>query len=182
MRRLAPALCALVLAGCGGGGSDDDRLAPTTPKEDPSPSTAPSPDEDPAAKPAVPVTAAEERVIRGWSDALRLGKVDRAVSFWKPGAIAANGTQPIRLLTRKAIRIWNESLPCGAKLIGVRRDSKYVLATFRLTDRKGFPQGCGVGLGNRARTLFLVEDGKIVQWIRAPGPDEPPAPPSGTPS
>ena len=182
MKRLAPAVCALVLvAGCGGGGSDKDRFNLTTPKAA-TPERTPTPDERPAS--GDPVTEAEKRIIRGWSDALRHGDVDKAVSYWAVPSIAANGNQPVRLLTRRAVRAWNESLPCGAKLVSVKRDANYVLATFKLTNRRGVPQGCGVGVGNRARTAFLLRDGKIAQWIRAPGPDDP-APgvdPSSTPS
>ncbi len=163
MWRLA-LLCLLVLAGCGGGGDDaDDRLTLTTPKASPERTATPAP----AAKRAGPVTEAEKRVIRGWSDALRNGKVDRAVSFWHVPATAYNGGNPIKLLTRGAIRTWNESLPCGAKLTKVERDANYVLATFKLTNRKGFKAGCD-GLGNEAQTLFLIRDGKILQWLRSP--------------
>ncbi len=169
MPRLAPlVVCLLLLAGCGGGGDDgDDRLTSTTPKAERT--ATPSPTS--SAQPSGPVTAAEERVIRGWSDALRNGRVNRAVSFWHVPATAYNGGPPLKLLSRDAIRTWNESLPCGAKLKAVERDSNYVLATFVLTNRKGFPSGCD-GLGNEAQTLFLIRDGKILQWLRSPADAE----------
>ena len=38
-------------------------------------------------------------MIRGWADALRRGDVERAVGYWRTPAIAANGSQPFKLLT-----------------------------------------------------------------------------------
>ena len=122
------------------------------------------------------MTKAERAVVRGWADALRQGDVERATSYWRVPAIAANGSQPFRLVTRRAVRHFNEGLTCGARLESVERDKTYVLATFRLTNRRDRPGACAQGVGNRARTLFLLRDGKIVQWIRAADP------PSGTTS
>jgi hypothetical protein len=194
MPRYAPVLLLLVLiAGCGGG--DDktaDRLTLTTPRETPTPSPSPSKsggDDQAQAAPgggsdtgddkaagAGPITAKEKAVVRGWSDALRRGDVEAAVRYWRVPAIASNGGQPVRLLSRGAIRFWNTSLPCGAKLESVERDANYVLATFRLTERPGKGR-CGSGVGDKARTLFLVRGGKIIQWLRAADP----APASETP-
>jgi hypothetical protein len=182
MPRVAPVLvvCLLVVAGCGGGGDKPDRFSLTTPKTPPQP--APSSDEGggsgsprPARPPSRlgrtgPVTAREKAVVRGWSDALRRGDVDRATRYWDVPATVANGDQPFRLLTRRAVHFWNESLPCGAKLQSVERDSNYVLATFVLTERPGKGR-CGSGVGHRARTLFLLRgERKIVQWLRATDP------------
>ena len=129
-----------------------------------------------------PVTAAEKAVIRGWADALRQGDVERAVGYWHTPAIAANGSQPFKLLTRRAVRQFNDGLACGARLESVERDEGYVLATFRLTERKGAEVSCGSGVGNRARTLFLLRGGKIVQWIRATDPQDVSDTPGGTTS
>ena len=172
MSRLATTLllCALVLAGCGGGGDDEpDRLTLTTPKADQrEPEGGGGGNE--RVRRTGPVTAAEKAVIRGWADALRRGDLERAVDYWSTPAIAANGSQPFKLLTRRAVRHFNDGLVCGARLESVERDQAYVLATFRLTERKGAPGSCGSGVGNRARTLFLLRGGKIVQWIRASDP------------
>ncbi len=169
----------LALAGCGGGGGDDgksDRLTLTTPKADPTEESA-APEAGAGggskAKPATgPVTKAEKAVVRGWADALRQGDVERAVRYWRDPAIATNGDQPYKLVTRAAVRRFNDALTCGAKLESVERDQAYVLATFRLTNRRGRDGACGPGVGNRARTLFLLRDGKIVQWIRASDPPD----------
>jgi hypothetical protein len=180
MPRIAPVVLLLLLvAGCGGGGGDEpDRFSLTTPKTTPAPSspgdpapsaTAPKKHGDDGIGATGPVTAREKAGEKGWSDALRHGKVEKAVSYWEIPAVAANGGQPIRLVSRKAVRFWNTSLPCGAKLVGVERDARYVLATFVLTERPG-KGDCGTGVGHKARALFLVHGHKIVQWLRAADP------------
>jgi hypothetical protein len=174
MPRCAPvALLVLVLAGCGGGGGGEpDRLTLTTPRGTPGPSATRG--ESPASGRiggTGPVTAREKAVVKGWSDALRRGDVERAVGFFEIPATVANGGQPLRLVTRRAVRFFNETLPCGARLESVERDSNYVLATFVLTERPGKGQ-CGTGVGHRARTLFLVDGDKIVQWLRAADPPQ----------
>src|SRR5829696_10401471 len=171
MPRLATVLpfALLALAGCGGGGDGDrsaDRRA--SPPASATPRHLPR---EALEKPATgPVTGAETAVIRGWADALRKGDVERASSYWRPPAIAANGSQPFRLVTMRAVRQFNEGLTCGARLESAERDKNYVVATFRLTDRTDRPGACGPGVGQQARTLFLLRGGKIVQWIRAADP------------
>ena len=174
MPRLATvlSLALLALTGCGGGGDSDrtaDRRAtPTTPTPGgEKPRYLPR---DAVKPPTGPVTAAEKAVIRGWADALRGGDVERASSYWRPPAIAANGSQPFRLVTMRAVRQFNEGLTCGARLESAERDKNYVVATFRLTNRRDRPGACAQGVGQRARTLFLLRGGKIVQWIRAADP------------
>jgi hypothetical protein len=173
MPRLATvlALALLALSGCGGGG-DADRAAKrtATPTASPTPRTIPR--EDLEKSPAGPVTAAEEAVIRGWADALRTGDVERASSYWRPPAIAANGSRPFRLVTMRAVRQFNEGLTCGARFESAERDKNYVVATFRLTNRRDRPGACAQGVGQLARTLFLLREGKIVQWIRAADPPQ----------
>jgi hypothetical protein len=167
---LLPALA--LVAACGGGGQD--RLDLRTPRGSPPVErAAPSP------PPAVggrggrrAVTAAERAVIRGWSDALRHGSVERASRYFAVPATVANGTAPIRLGTLAQVRFFNRTLPCGAVLLRTRRARhRYVVATFRLTERPG--QGeCGGGTGAQAQTAFLIRRGKIVAWLRVE--EEPP--------
>lgn len=174
-------LALLALAGCGGGG-DGDRSADR--RASPTASAKPRslPREALEKPPTGPVTSAEKAVIRGWADALRAGDVERASSYWRPPAIAANGSQPFRLVTMRAVRQFNEGLACGARLEAAERDKNYVVATFRLTNRTDRPSACGPGVGQQARTLFLLRGGKIVQWIRAADPPDEGALPSGSPS
>ena len=166
-------LCLLALAGCGGNGDDErpDRLTLTTPKAGDGEAELSPGGSSSRTKPRTgPVTNAERAVVRGWADALRRGDAERAASYWRVPAIAANGGQPFRLVTRRAVRHFNEGLTCGARLESVERDKAYVLATFRLTNRRDRPGACAQGVGGRARTLFLLRGGRIVQWIRASDP------------
>lgn len=181
MWRLATtALVGLVLAagGCGGGddGADPDRFTLTTPRDDVSPRDTPGgaqPKQDTPPAREGRVTRREIGVIRGWSDALRHGDVSRAVGYFAVPSRVSNGQPPVELRTRAAVRFFNESLPCGAKLEATRRVSRgFVLATFRLTERPGTGR-CGDGTGHLVRTLFSIEQGRIVQWIRASDPPEP---------
>jgi hypothetical protein len=174
MPRLATVMFVLLaLAGCGGGSGDGepDRLTLTTPKAEGGDAELTPGGSSSRERPRTgPVTKAERAVVRGWADALRRGDVERAASYWDVPAIAANGSQPFRLVTRRAVRHFNEGLTCGARLESVERDKDYVLATFRLTNRRDRPGACAQGVGRRARTLFLLRGGRIVQWIRASDP------------
>jgi hypothetical protein len=63
----------------------------------------------------------------------------------------------------------NATLPCGALLISADRRGRYVNALFRLTGRPGLGgSGCDGGVGQTARTNFVIAHGRIVEWIRAP--------------
>ena len=96
--------------------------------------------------------------------------------FFGLPVIVENGTPPQLLRSRAAVRAFNESLPCGARLLSTRRRDRYTIATFRLTDRPG--GACGTGAGGTAATAFRLRRGRIVEWLRVPlGPGEP-APPS----
>jgi hypothetical protein len=171
MRGIAAALfTAVALVGCGGG-KDDDRLTLTTPKakETPSAEATATP-----AKGAKKVTRAEEATIRGWADALRNGKVDRAVRYWAVPAVFSNGDPPIKLPTVKAIRAINAGFPCGAKVVSVQRDPHdrdFVDAVFVLTERRGSARPCD-GTGGRAATAFRIRNHRIVEWLRLPNPPE----------
>lgn len=126
----------------------------------------------PIASPGVP--AGVVSVIRGWSDALRSGDVTAASRYFGIPSIFATGSgPPLALRTLTQVEVANAGLPCGAELISVRRQGRYVGALFRLTNRPGpgGEHGCGTGAGLTARTDFLVRHGRIVQWVRAP--DEP---------
>jgi len=161
-RALAPALCALTLAlaACGGDGEKD--RAPRTPAVQ-----APRPSATPAASPDRPgrVSRSDVAVIRAWTDAMRRGRLGEAARWFALPAIVVNGTPPLRLTTRELVRAWSRTLPCGARLLGTERLGRYVLATFRLTERPGEGE-CGTGTGNTAQTAFLIRRRRIVRWLR----------------
>jgi hypothetical protein len=143
------------------------------------------------ASPGVP--AAKVAVIREWSTALRTGHVTAAARYFRvPSVFYTGNGPPVELRSFAQVRLANASLPCGARFLSAHREGRYVNALFRLTDRPGVggEQGCGTGTGLTARTDFLIQSGRIVQWIRAP--DEPgdngtqrttppPTPPGTTP-
>jgi hypothetical protein len=122
--------------------------------------------------------ATPETVIRAWADTLRRGDVKRAASYFAVPAVVENGTAPLRLGTRAAVRAFNRGLPCGARLLRTYSLGRYTAAVFSLTERRG-PGRCGSGAGRHARTAFLVRDGKITEWRRLP--DRPERPPPSAP-
>ena len=140
---LLATLAAALLASCGGG-------------DDPEPADGKSEGHESVA------------VIEGWTEALSEGDVAGAAEFFAIPSVAQNGTTPLTLCTRDDITAFNRSLPCGAELVRARPAGRIIAATFRLTERPG--GSCGSGSGELARTAFVIEDGKIVQWRRLPDP------------
>src|SRR5262249_59108063 len=107
-----------------------------------------------------------EDVIRAWADTLRHGQIAAASRFFAVPSVVSNGTGPIELRTRAAVRFFNETLPCGAVLIATKHAPHgFVIATFRLTERPG-PGVCGSGVGQTARTAFKIRRGLIRDWLR----------------
>ena len=139
-RAIAAALiCALALAGCGG--SDDEAEVPGGADPD----------------------AVE--VIKEWADELRAGDVEAAADRFEIPSIVQNGTPPLQLTDRGDVIAFNESLPCGAELTRAERSGRFVIATFELTERPG-PGECGSGVGETAKTAFVIHDGRIAEWLR----------------
>ena len=114
--------------------------------------------------------------IRGWADALRTGREERAVGYFALPSFVSNGTKPIKLTSRDDVRFFNRTLPCGAKLLHAEDTGRFIVATFRLTERPG-PGRCGTGVGGEASTAFAIRNRRIVQWRRVvePAPGEAPA-------
>jgi hypothetical protein len=104
-------------------------------------------------------------VIERWVTALRHGNVNTAAGYFAIPSVAENGPVLLRIRsTEDAVR-FNESLPCGARLIKADSAGEFTTATFRLTERPG-PGSCGPGTGTLAKTSFVIRDGKITQWRR----------------
>ena len=108
----------------------------------------------------------DEQVICGWTESLRHGDARSAAGYFSVPAVVQNGTPPLRLGSRGAVLAFNESLPCGARLIGTRQEGRYTVAEFRLTERPG--GDCGAGVGGTASTAFLIERRHIKVWLRVP--------------
>jgi hypothetical protein len=142
---------ALALGGCGGGGGTEEPGGGARPPAGTTPSH---------------VDAAEARVVRAWADALRHGHVAAASAWFALPAIVANGTPPLRLPSRAAVRGFNRSLPCGARLVATEPTPHgFLVATFRLTERPGAGE-CGSGTGRLARVAIRVSRGHIAYWVR----------------
>jgi limonene-1,2-epoxide hydrolase len=156
----ALALASIALSGCGwwGGGSE----APAEPQA--ADQLEISGDADPDAV----------EVISEWSDALRGGDVDAAAGYFAIPSVAENGGIGLRIDSRDAARAFNQSLPCGARLVRAEGEGELTTATFRLTERPG-PGSCGDGAGQTAKTAFRIHDGEIVEWRRVgeAGPSAP---------
>jgi hypothetical protein len=105
------------------------------------------------------------QVIKGWADELRAGDVAAASKRFAIPTVVQNGTPPLRLSTRRAVEAFNRSLPCGAKLTEAVAVDRFTIATFELTERPG-PGECGNGVGETAKTAFVVRKGLIIQWRR----------------
>lgn len=147
-------MCAMAAAvsGCGPFGSKEERRL----------------GED-APRPSVPAGAsADERVIRGWIDALNAGDFDRAADYFAAGAVVEQFA-PLRLRSRADVLQFNRGLPCRAEVTDVEEEGRTTLAAFRL--REGRLGRCSEG--GEARVRFLIEKGKIREWRQLP---EPPVP------
>ncbi len=105
------------------------------------------------------------RVIKGWADELRAGDVPAASERFAIPSVVQNGTAPLRLTNRSQVEAFNRSLPCGAKLTEAVSSGKYTIATFELTERPG-PGDCDGGVGDTAKTAFVIDDGRITEWRR----------------
>ena len=109
--------------------------------------------------------AGDVEVIDGWVTALRRGDVEAAAGYFAIPSVAENGPLLVRIRSVDDARGFNESLPCGARLIRAETVGEFTTATFRLTERPG-PGLCGPGTGGLAKTSFVIRDGEIVQWRR----------------
>jgi hypothetical protein len=111
------------------------------------------------------------QVIKGWADELRAGDVAAASERFALPSVVQNGTPPLRLTTRGDVEGFNRSLPCGAKLTEAVAVDRFTIATFELTERPGAGE-CGSGVGETAKTAFVVRRGLITQWRRVVDSDE----------
>ena len=108
--------------------------------------------------------ATEVAVVRAWSADLRAGDIGAASDRFDLPATVSNSGPPTRLVSRRAVRYFNETLPCGAVVAGIRHAGAAVVARLRLTERPG--ADCGTGAGQEVTVAFLVRDGRIAAWRR----------------
>ncbi len=105
------------------------------------------------------------QVIRSWADELRAGDISAASDRFAIPTVVQNGTAPLQLTNRAQVEVFNQSLPCGARLTAASSSGRYTVATFVLTERPG-PGQCGSGVGEAAKTAFVIQDGHIREWRR----------------
>jgi hypothetical protein len=116
-------------------------------------------------------------VIKHWSDELRAGDVLAASERFAVPSVVQNGAPPLALTDRRGVEAFNRSLPCGAKLTEAERSGRFTIATFELTERPG-PGECGDGVGETAKTAFVIHNGLITEWRRVVDTEE--VAPTGT--
>ncbi len=151
---------ALLASACG----SDAKQATTPPPPKRPAAVTPAPSKE------KPAAQADVAVIRGWTDALRHGDVDRAARYFGIPSVVSNGTPPIQLASRSDVRFFNRTLPCGATFKEAVDTGTFVVATLVLTERPGKGK-CGAGaVGSEAHTAFLIRRHKIVQWRRVTKP------------
>jgi ketosteroid isomerase-like protein len=179
-RRIPLALLAAVMvvtAGCGRDASE--RFGLTTPSDDPGAAPlAATPTPAPRHQPR-PTQRDAERLrplIAAWAAAVRKGDSERAASFFSLPAIVAQ-SDTIQLATHEDAKAFNAGLPCGARLLEVQHAGRFVIGTFRLTERPG--QTCQAS-GQLVRVAFVILQRHFTEWREipdtpgaAPGPAKP---------
>jgi hypothetical protein len=124
-------------------------------------------------------------VIKGWSTALRTGHVRAAAGYFHIPSVFYNGPGDEFVLHSLAAAVLvNRLLPCGAEYVSATKRGPYIDALFKLTNRSGpggASHGCANGTGTTARVNFIISNGKITHWLRAPSQpgDNGTTPPAG---
>lgn len=108
----------------------------------------------------------DEAVVRGWAAEISRGDIEAATRRFAIPAEIGDVSGTTRLVTPAAVRFFNETLPCGARVTRTRDVGWLVIVHFRLVQRPG--ADCGTGAGGTASTAFEVRDGLITRWLRLP--------------
>ena len=118
-----------------------------------------------------PADPSQLAVVRRWAAALRAGNIGGAAAYFHLPSLFYNGpTDSIRLESTAEAEAANSTLACGAVVISAFRQGRFIDVLFRLTvraGRGGGAQSCGAGAGQTARTRFLIQNGHILEWLRA---------------
>jgi hypothetical protein len=181
MRTAAVLLAVTALAGGAAACGDEprDRLTLRTPPE--RSSAQPLPEVEREARAAAraarvrPTPRDAERLrplLERWTAALRRDRNGRAARYFAlPAIVARDGV--LLLETAAQIKAFNAGLPCGARLLGVEADGRFVVGTFRLTPR---PQHQCAAAGERIRVAFALRGRKIAEWREVPAGAAEPGP------
>jgi hypothetical protein len=107
---------------------------------------------------------AQVQVVVDWAQAESSGDNEAAATYFAIPSFAQNGFN-FHIKDVDDARRFNASLPCGAIVEEAVEEGHYIIVTFRLGERAN-ANDCGAGAGQTARTAFLIENGKIVEWRR----------------
>lgn len=114
-----------------------------------------------AAPPPSPVA-----VVRAWSRDLNRNDNAAAARLFASEARVVQPGVDVRV-TFAIARAFNDSLPCGGKIVALTRHGNVVTATFKLTER---PWHRCDAPGQEAAAAITVVGGKIVNWEQIPVP------------
>jgi limonene-1,2-epoxide hydrolase len=107
-------------------------------------------------------------IVRAWSRDLNANRNAAAAKLFAPGARVIQPGIDVRLTPKLALA-FQESLPCGGRIVELRRKGAQVTAIFVLTER---PKHRCDAPGTKAAALFEVRNGKIVLWHQIPVPKD----------
>jgi len=129
-------------------------------------------------------------VLDGWATAVRKGRLRKATDYFAlPTIVAQPTTGPVEIRTRQIAERFNDSFPCGAKLVGAHADGRYIVGTFLLVEVPGrtctTPKALvkvGFVFGDRKRPHRFTEWWRVDDSPGAePGPAQRPAAPIAGP-
>lgn len=107
-----------------------------------------------------------ESVVRAWNERVNSGDDEGAADLFAEGAKVIQYGRVRELATRDDAVAWNAGLPCSARIVSLTERGQTVTVTFVLGERERHT--CD-GPGARARTVFRVQEGKIVLWHQLNG-------------
>ncbi len=158
VRRLA--IAAVVVASLAGCDDTDRPNAGPVPAPSATPTAKGTATPKPAARTQVRKSKSPRAVVANWVDAVARGDVSSASSYFSLPATISQG-RSFRITTQSELRLFNASLPCGAKLTAWRREGTYSVGTFRLFERSG--HACP-DTGQTAEVAFRFRRGRISEW------------------
>jgi hypothetical protein len=107
-------------------------------------------------------------IVREWSRDLNANRNAAAAALFAPRARVIQPGVDVRLTPRLAVA-FQESLPCGGRIVRLQQRGDRVTATFLLTER---PKHRCDAPGVKAAAVFVVRAGKIVLWHQIPVPPD----------
>ena len=191
---VAPLLAGLVLAACGSSGSGSELASPDYRLKTPPHYVAAQPLAIPTPGVERTMHAADatrlRAVLDGWATAIRHRRPAKATRYFAlPAIVSQPVTGPVEIRTKAIAERFNDSFPCGTKLVSARPYGRYIVGTFQLVSVKGrictTPKALvkvGFVFGDRRRPKQFTELWRFPDLPGvAPGPTERPAAPIAGP-